>query len=592
MLQSYKNNVVERAVVTMNLFTATIVASTFVALYGFDEPLLSVLFLHNVQIAALMIFLFEKTLRFVNSSSKKQYVNSNWFEIPLLIGLFLAILGAGRWYAVENAANAKMLWLAIYLVLQVVVKACRGCVSLASSGRNPTKSLISIFMVMIIVGAGLLMLPKSYEGLPTNYVDALFTATSAACVTGLVVRDTGADFSLMGQIVILTLIQLGGLGIVIFGAVIALLLGQALSVRESVAMQDLLNAETLGKIGNIIGFIIVTTFLIEAVGALGLYTMWESAPEVTQVHDDRLFYSIFHSVSAFCNAGFGLFGDSLIQFNTSFGVYGVIAPLIIVGGLGFGVLYNLMNVACDRVKRFLKRNKPQGDMFAEVAIPKTLKLQTKIVLAMTVLLILAGTLGLMVLGDNPSASPVENFGNALFQSITARTAGFNTIDIAETSSANKLLLMVLMFIGGSPGSTAGGIKTVTLAVVLLTIYSTMHKRKSVEVFKRSIGAGIVERAVTVIMLFAAILLFATFALVLTEKGQGFDLSDIMFETASALGTVGLSTGITGSLTTGGKLVIIATMLVGRLGPLTLLAAMTFNVKPVAYDYPTEPIVVG
>ena len=228
----------------------------------------------------------------------------------------------------------------------------------------------------------------------------------------------------------------------------------------------------------------------------------------------------------------------------------------------------------------------------QVGIPKKMQLQTKIVLTTSLALIAIGTLAMMIFGHNNETTASGNFLTSLFQSITARTAGFNTIDIATETSQNKFILIILMLIGGSPASTAGGIKTVTLAVLIMVVYATLHKRRQVEVFKRSIRMIIVGRAVTVTVLFAAVFLASTMALSFTEKQNGFPFEDIMFEAASALGTVGLSAGITPALTTAGKCIIIITMLIGRLGPLTLLASLTFSLKPAGYEYPDEPIVVG
>jgi trk system potassium uptake protein TrkH len=444
--------------------------------------------------------------------------------------------------------------------------------------------------VLIVSGAGLLMLPTaSAEGQGSlSLVDALFTATSATCVTGLVVKDTGEEFSLIGQVIILTLIQLGGLGIVVFGAVFALLLGQALSVRESVAMQDLLSARTLGRIGNMITFIVFGTIIIELAGALCLHGMWAQDVERTW------FCSFFHSISAFCNAGFGLFNDSLEQYSRSWQVYVVVCPLIILGGLGFGVLYDMVNIIADRVKRFFKKWFNKRYRFSMEA-PKRMRLQTKIVLSISISLIVLGTVAILVFERYAGSGGVPgNAGvlDAFFQSVTARTAGFNTVDIKTMSPSSKLVLILLMFVGGSPGSTAGGIKTVTLAVVILTAVAALRKRQEVEMFQRSVRIVVVGRAITVTLLFAAVLVATTLALSITENSNGFGMSDIAFEAASALGTVGLTTGITRDLTTIGKLIIIAVMLVGRLGPLTLLAALTFNIRPARYNYPDEAIIVG
>lgn len=591
---NYKNKRLERVLIGVNVLAAAAVAGTFVMLFGFDEPLVPAPILYVAQAVLLFAFIAEKIIRSLNALSIKEYLRGFWFQIPLLAALGIAVFGAGRWFATSEPARVRHAAVGVYLVLQVVTKVCRTVVNLAASGRSPTMALIGSFLVLIITGAGLLMLPRSAARENIGLVDALFTATSATCVTGLIVKDTSADFSLMGQVIILSLIQLGGLGIVVFGAVFALLLGQALSLRESVAMQDLLSARTLGRIGNMIAFIFVGTLLFEALGAVSLFGMWDDAASWQGDMRRQWFCSVFHSISAFCNAGFSLFSSSFAGYKKSWGVYGVVCPLIILGGLGFGVLYDLFHTAVDRVRRFFKvRLNKEVRLTTEA--PKRLRLQTKIVLSTSAILIVLGMVGILLFERfaNPDSS-AEKVGvlGALFQSITARTAGFNTLSVKALSASSRFVLILLMFVGGSPGSTAGGIKTVTLAVVIMSAVSALRKREDVEMFKRSVRIVVVGRAITVTLLFVAVLFTATLALSITENSNGFTMSDIMFEAGSALGTVGLTTGITGSLTAAGKVIIIAVMLIGRLGPLTLLAALTFNLKPVKFNYPDEAIIVG
>ena len=252
---TYRNKLLERFLISLNFLVCAAVAATFIMRFGFKSPIISPNILYLIQAALVLFFIVEKVIRFYNAVFIKEFWRTNWFEVPLLLGLWFALIGAGRWFALDNAATARHFAVGIYLVLTVVFKVCRTVINLAATGRNPTQTLIVSFLVLIVSGAGLLTLPKASTGEPVGFVDALFTSTSAACVTGLVVKESGKDFSLLGQIVILTLIQLGGLGIVIFGAVFALLLGQALGLRESVAMKDILSADTLGRIGSMIGFI-------------------------------------------------------------------------------------------------------------------------------------------------------------------------------------------------------------------------------------------------------------------------------------------------------------------------------------------------
>ncbi len=587
----FKNKPLERSLIVLNGIAAALVAATFVCLFGFEDPLLLKHLLYGAQYALLGFFILEKVVRFFNSASKREYIRNNWFEFPLLVIVGIFVIGSGHWFGKDRPEDIRHIAVGIYLVLQIISKVGRTVIDLASSGRNPTRMLITSFLILILVGAGFLMLPKSSTGERVGFVDALFTATTSTCVTGLTVKDTGRDFTMMGQLVILSLIQLGGLGIVIFGAIFALLLRQAFTLRESVAMQDLLSSETLSTINKMIAFIFAATVLIEGIGAVCLFPMWDKVPTWTGDINDKWFYSIFHSVSAFCNAGLGLISDNLVQYSKSYGVFLVICPLIVLGGIGFSVLYNIFDVSVEKIKSIFRKEVT----VSAVAAHKKIRLQSKIAITATILLIVFGTLFIFIFDKySIKEDPNQETGilDALFQSVTARTAGFNTINIKAMSGASKLIMIVLMWIGGSPGGTAGGIKTVTFAVVIMTAIAALRKRQDVEMFKRSIRLEIVGRAITIMLLYTAVQLAGTLALSVTERASDFAMMDIGFEAGSAMGTVGLSTGITASLTTAGKLVIIALMLIGRLGPLTLLAALTFEERPARYNYPTEAIMVG
>jgi trk system potassium uptake protein TrkH len=572
----YKNKTLERILIFTNAAVTGVVMLVALAQLGFHEPLLQTKTMYAILIGATVLFTADQFLRFFNARSKMDYLKIFWFGFVSMAAFIVLYFLSGLLAA-----------LGFYLLLQIITKVCRTIVNLAASGRSPAITFISSFIAIIFAGSIFLMLPKSHYG-PINYIDSLFTATSATCVTGLAVRNTGSDFTFIGHIVILSLIQVGGLGIVIFGAVFAMLFGQSLGMRQAAAMQDLLSERTSSAIARFIGFIFLTTIIIEILGAVFLHNMWTQADTLPQHIGNLWFCSVFHSISAFCNAGFALFSDSLIGYKLDSKVYAVICPLIILGGLGFGVLRNIANFSWCKFKslfifRPLKRSRQ--------AAPEKIQLQTKIVLLVTIILIAGGTCGLLILENNAGSGHFD-LPTAFFQSVTARTAGFNTVDIAALSAPSKMLLIILMLIGGSPGGTAGGIKTVTFAVLIMAVYATARRRAEVELFKRSVPLSAVGNALTVILMFAMVFLTSAFLLSITERHNGFDFLDIMFETASALGTVGLSTGITSSLTTAGKIIIIITMLIGRLGPLTLLAALTFNIKPARFNYPTEPVVVG
>ncbi len=572
----YKNKTLERILIFTNAAVTGVVMFVALAQLGFHEPLLQTKTMYAILIGATVLFTADQFLRFFNARSKMDYLRIFWFGFVSMAALVVLYFLSGLLAA-----------MGFYLLLQIITKICRTIVNLAASGRSPAITFISSFIAIIFAGSIFLMLPKSHHG-PISYIDSLFTATSATCVTGLAVRNTGSDFTFIGQIIILSLIQVGGLGIVIFGAVFAMLFGQSLGMRQAAAMQDLLSERTSSVIARFIGFIFLMTIIIEILGAVFLHNMWTQADTLPQHIGNLWFCSVFHSISAFCNAGFALFSDSLIGYKLDFKVYAVICPLIILGGLGFGVLRNIANFSWCKFKSVfifgLLKHRRQ-------AAPEKIQLQTKIVLLVTIILIAGGMCGLLILENNVGSGHFD-LPTAFFQSVTARTAGFNTVDIAALSAPSKMLLIILMLIGGSPGGTAGGIKTVTFAILIMAVYATTRRRAEVELFKRSVPLSAVGNALTVILMFAMVFLTSAFLLSITERHNGFDFLDIMFETASALGTVGLSTGITSSLTTAGKIIIIITMLIGRLGPLTLLAALTFNIKPARFNYPTEPVVVG
>ncbi|MBN1845877.1 MAG: hypothetical protein JW810_09355 [Sedimentisphaerales bacterium] len=508
----------------------------------------------------------------------------------LLLGLAAALILVPL-IAPAGLSGGRLRWACFHLYLLTIclLQVGRFTVRAAAAGRTPTQVLLISFALIICTGAILLMLPAAYRGQDLSFTDAVFTATSATCVTGLTVQDTGGAFTRLGQMIILALIQVGGLGIMIYGSLFALLLGSRLTLKETVAMRDIMNEQSPGRVGRMVVFICLLTFLVEAIGVAGLYGMWQTDSQ----RGGQIFKSVFHAVSAFCNAGFSLQADSLESYRFAVPVYLVIVPLIILGGLGFPVLENLWHLLLARRRR---RRSPAGSG-AAVPTAVRLSLHSKVVLATSLILLLSGWIGLWVLDltrpDQKGAGfNVMAIVDGWFNSVTARTAGFNTVSIAERSAAGKLVLIFLMSVGGSPSSTAGGIKTVTLAVMVLAMYATIKRRRQVQVFHRTIPVMVVRRAATMILLYGLLLWLLTLLLTITEHSLGADLMDLLFEVASALGTVGLSTGVTGHLTLAGKWVIIGAMFVGRLGPLSLLAALTFNARPVRYEYPAEPLVVG
>jgi trk system potassium uptake protein TrkH len=441
--------------------------------------------------------------------------------------------------------------------------------------------VVLAFVITILVGTALLLLPISRTGEePISPVNALFTSTSAVCVTGLIVLDTGHDFSPFGQAVILLLIQVGGLGIMAFSAIILIAAGRQVGLVEQSMVE-----ETYGKIltirpASLIRKIALYTFVLEFLGVILLYFCFSRDFGTTEA----IWQSVFHSVSAFCNAGFSLFSDSFVRYREDPAVNLVIMFLIVVGGLGFIVVADVLSSVRSALKRRHSR----------------FTLHSRIVLLATGVLILGGALvaGLLEIGnvfhDGPWGTSVLA---SFFLSVTSRTAGFNTFDTSQLSSATLLFVIVLMIIGASPGSTGGGIKTTTMVVVGALVFTEARNRSTVEIGNRRIPRDIVAKALATVSLFLAGIFLGVALLQVTERSVAslyhlrISFIDYLFEVVSALGTVGLSTGVTPGLTAPGKLVIIACMFVGRLGPL-VVAGSLIGQEELPYSYPEERIMVG
>lgn len=442
---------------------------------------------------------------------------------------------------------------------------------------TPGRKTIGYFLLTILIGSALLALPFASTTEPIPYVDALFTATSAVCVTGLIVKDTGHDFTLAGQIIILILIQLGGLGIMTFATILLAAAGAHLSFQDRLGL-----SQNLGQFGGhttirLIRAVLVTTLLVEGVGAVLMFFVFRrDYPASTAA-----FYALFHSVSAFCNAGFSTFSTSLEKYRSDYFLIFVFSFLIIAGGLGFAVITEVV----DKIRRR----------------STILSLHTKLCLAATLLLLIGGTV-LFVLAEleNPETlkTPIGGVVNCFFQAVTSRTAGFNTIPQQSFTEVSLLLTMILMFIGACPGSTAGGIKATTLAVIVLLVINRFRGRQSVAVFRRSISSDSIVRALTVALLSVLVIIFVFGLLMFAEERpvahrltHGWFV-DNLFETVSAFGTVGLSLGRTGDLSVMGKLVIIVTMFVGRVGLLTLAFSLARPPQLGEVSYLDETVMVG
>ncbi len=447
---------------------------------------------------------------------------------------------------------------------------------------RPLTLLVVSFVAPIALGTVALMFPaatQNGEGAP--FLTALFTATSATCVTGLSVVDPGSYFTRFGHWVILVLIQVGGLGMMTITTTLALAFRSRLSARARGAMQELLEEETVVGFRRMLFSIAFLTVTLEALGALAMWPSFTHDPSGNPLAAaDRVFYAAFHSIAAFCNAGFALYPDNLARFVGAPGVNLPVIALITLGGLGFPVLNALLDV-----RMWWKRGLRRGWQFLDV--------HARIVLVTSAALVAFGAVTWLMFEQGHSLSRLswlERLWASLFMSVSLRTAGFATVDLAVMSTPMLLLSLVLMFIGGSSGGTAGGVKTTTVAVLTLTFRAILRRRSEVEVYGRSIPATTVYRASAVALVSFGLLFALTLLLFMAEPNLPF--RDVLFEAVSAFGTTGLSTGITAKTSGMGQLVLCLLMFVGRLGPFTLALAVGLSSNTASWNYPTTKVVVG
>lgn len=431
------------------------------------------------------------------------------------------------------------------------------------------------YLVVILAGTGLLMLPVATRaGEKTDFLTALFTATTSTCVTGLVVADTGSHWTTFGHLVILVMIQVGGLGFMTMGVMLAMALKRKISLRTRGLLQESMNGMQMGGIVKMVRFALGGTLLIELLGAILLAAGFVPVFGVGR----GIWYGVFHSISAFCNAGIDLLGQhygeycSLVNFYDDALINVTVMALIVIGGIGFFV-WNDLKVNKFRIRKYA--------------------LHTKMTLFMTLLLLIGGTL-VYLFFENDNLLKDMNVGEKIlasaFSSVTARTAGFNTIDTAGLTNASKLFTVVLMFIGGSPGSTAGGVKTVTMLVLLMYVWSNLRASKGVNIFNRRLEDDAVRKASNVVVI--SMLLAVTAIILICFMQPELQVMDVMFEVFSAIGTAGMSTGITRELGVGARIIVVLLMYCGRIGSMSFALSFTERKKVASVQQPAEKILIG
>ncbi len=456
-------------------------------------------------------------------------------------------------------------------------------------GLNPARLFVLSFLGLILIGTILLLLPISTTK-NISLIDALFTTTSAVCVTGLVALDTSKDFTLFGQTVIMLLIQSGGLGILTFASYFSYFFKGGSSYEDQLTMGNISNIEKFDEIFKTLKRILIITIGIEFVGAFFIFASLN--PALMPCLGDRIYFSMFHSISAFCNAGFSTLPHGIMEagYVDNYKFQLSLIFLFVLGGLGFPIAINLLKYLKYLIRRiFLQIYNQKKDVYK----PWVMKLGSKINLITTCLLIVIGTVLIFINEYNnilTSHQGVGKFVTALFTATTPRTAGFNSIDFNQLHLSSLIIVIILMWIGASPASTGGGIKTSTFAIAVLNFISLARGRRNIEVYSREVSDTSIRRAFAVMTL--SVVVLAAGSILISYFDEGLRLLDIIFESVSAYSTVGLSLGITAGLSPASKLVLIILMFIGRVTTLTLLIAFFKQVRMSNYTYPSEEILIN
>jgi trk system potassium uptake protein TrkH len=454
---------------------------------------------------------------------------------------------------------------------------------------SPAQMIIISFIIVIVFGAFLLYLPISHNaGVYVSVQDAFFTATSAVCVTGLTTLTTAATWSIFGKIIILCLIQIGGLSLITILAYFAIHLGKKVTLKERLTMQAAFNNANLNGMVRMVIMVIRGTLICEGVGTIILFLFFLTKDMPWY---QALFFGLFHAVSAFCNAGFDLIGEqSLMPFSTNILSNFVFMILIIIGGIGFTVWGDVIQNIKTRVMSGVRHKKKM-----------IFSLHSKLAIFTTLILLFLGTVYFIIAEyDNPATLGNLDWPNkimaSVFQSVTLRTAGFSSISQSGLKEVSKLVSSVFMLIGGSPGGTAGGIKTVTIAIIFCSVWSVIKDYYSITAFGRTLSTKTLQKALAIITMMLLLWIGATALLSFTEHNMpvSHTFIDLMYETASALGTVGLTAGITPFLSSAGKLLIMICMFVGRIGPITIVISLASRINHgnTLIRYPEEDIMIG
>jgi trk system potassium uptake protein len=542
--------------------------------------------------AILGVFVVIYLLRILYGFERLKFLQRTWFEGILMaiilvnhIGTYLfnfpIIYNIFEGIGMPLSVEIYRLLVSLYMLLLLIIELLETRVHLKTLQVKPAITFLMSFITLIALGTAMFMLPKMTndpEGM--RFVDALFMATSASCITGLTVVDPGTYFTLSGQVVLLVLVQLGGLGVMTFATFFATLMRQGIGIKQHVAMFEIMESESISFTKGLLRKLIIMTLSIEAIGVVVIFATWGNEAEFVGL-GSKIFFSVFHAVSGFCNAGFSLYPEGLYTnpLRNSYALHLIIAALVILGGIGFPTIIDVFSPKAMR---------------ARMAAPwRNWKLMTRVTVYSSAALLAFGTVTFFLLEYFNTLSHlnfVEALIAAFFQSMTTRSSGFSTVDISAVSVPMLLIMMMLMFIGASPGSMGGGIKTTTFTVIILSVWATIVGKKNIEIGKRTIPHSASYKAFAVFTF--AVGFNILFLIILSISDAQFDIVRLAFEQVSAFATVGLSTGITSGLSDVGKTVIILSMYIGRVGTLTLALAISTRATSTAYKYPDTHLAIG
>ncbi len=571
---------------------ATFILSLLIYQFGFNPDLETKAWILFAIKSSFIFYILKYLIGILYSYEPLKLIRESWFEGLLLLFILINAITPEffnqsllNWLGLQlelfHLENFYILFIQFYFFILIGIELGKASTRISLLKMSPPRMLILSFILLILIGTGLLMMPEmTKEVYSMPFFEALFTSISASCVTGLIVVDTATYFTQKGHIILMLLIQLGGLNIISFATLFAIFSRKGLGIKHQTILQENFSSESLLSGKGLLRKIFLFSFFMEIIGMLLLYFTWNTEINFPFV-EDQFFYSLFHSVSAFNNAGFSLFSEGLSGhlLEHSHSMHLVLAGLIFFGAVGFPVIEDLFNL--ERIKKTIKT--PWLG----------LKLSTRISFYTSLLLIAFGTLMFYFLEQQNTLNGKSLEGQlvtSFFQSITARTAGFNTVDFSLIGTPMLIIFIFLMFIGASPGSTGGGIKTSTFTLIIYSAINTIRGQKRIEIGKRTISPELLHKAFSIFLFAASAIFIAIFILSISDGEKG--LMPIAFEAISAFSTVGLSTGITADLTFVGKMVIMLCMFVGRIGTLTLAFALSSKMKSHNYEYPKAHLTVG